>query len=170
MLNFTSNHDENSWQGSAIERIHYLLEPLTVLTFLLPGIPLIYSGQEAGNYRRLKFFDKDRIDWQEDKMFDLYKILVDIRKQNPDLWSHCNIQKIENDTNDTVVSLQISDHKQISKVILFLNLSNKNQTFYIKCGKYTGNFTNLISKENCKINCHNAVNLKAFGYKILESV
>jgi len=72
-LNFTCNHDENSWQGSAIERLHYYLEPLTILTFTLPGIPLIYSGQEAGNYRRLKFFDKDEIEWKEDKMTPLYQ-------------------------------------------------------------------------------------------------
>ncbi len=84
-LNFTSNHDENSWQGSAIERIHYYLEPLTILTFILEGNPLIYSGQEAGNYRRLKFFDKDEIEWKEDKMFDLYQKLAHFKRSHPAL-------------------------------------------------------------------------------------
>lgn len=55
LMRFISNHDENSWQGSELERLAYFLEPMAVIYFTLPGIPLIYSGQEAGNYRRLAF-------------------------------------------------------------------------------------------------------------------
>ena len=84
---FTSNHDENSWNGSEIERLHYGLEAYTVLCFTLTGMPLIYSGQEAGNYRRLKFFDKDEITWKQDKMFALFQRLVHLKKTTPALWS-----------------------------------------------------------------------------------
>ncbi len=170
LLNFTSNHDENSWQGSAIERLHYYLEPLTILTFLLPGLPLIYSGQEAGNYRRLEFFDKDKIDWKEDKMFSFYKSLVGLRNQNPGLWDQGNIEMIENDTKDAIISCQISDFEKTKKVISFLNLSSSVQTFFLKCGEYNGNFRNVITKENYKLNCQNSINLKAYSYLILELI
>ncbi|MEZ5082497.1 MAG: alpha-amylase family glycosyl hydrolase [Bacteroidales bacterium] len=123
-LNFTSNHDENSWQGSAIERLHYYLEPLTVLTFLLPGLPLIYSGQEAGNHRRLKFFDKDEIEWKKDKMFGLYQILAgSIRSQNLDS-NASQIRIIKNDQPEEILSFERQEEN--ARFLVFLNLSDRN--------------------------------------------
>lgn len=167
-LNFTSNHDENSWQGSAIERLHYYLEPLTILTFLLPGIPLIYNGQEAGNYSRLKFFDKDEIEWKDDKMYSLYQKLIELRLGNLDLWSEGKIEKIENDSDECIISFQISGRKNENKVIVFLNLSDEDYDFYIKCGDYIGNFMDVFDKTDYNLNCHNSINLKAFSYLVLE--
>jgi glycosidase len=167
-LNFTSNHDENSWQGSAIERLHYFLEPLTVLTFLLPGIPLIYNGQEAGNYRRLKFFDKDKIQWKDDKMYSLYQKLIELGKRNPILWSEGQVELIENNSNDSIISFQLSAQKGYNKVMGFLNLSEREQDFYIKCEGYNGSFMNLFDKTDYNLKCHNTINLKAFSYLVLE--
>ena len=86
-LMFISNHDENSWNGSEIERLGPALEVLAVLIFTLPGMPLLYSGMEAGNNRRLSFFDKDCIIWQPDKIALLYTRLANLRLHNPALWS-----------------------------------------------------------------------------------
>lgn len=63
LLRFTSNHDENSWNGSEMERMGDAHKCLAALTYVLDGMPLIYSGQEAGSARRLEFFEKDLIDW-----------------------------------------------------------------------------------------------------------
>ena len=82
---FTSNHDENSWNGSAIERYGDAAEVFAVLTFTLNGMPLIYSGQEAGNDRRLDFFNKDQITWQDHPLANVYKTLANLRKNNPAL-------------------------------------------------------------------------------------
>ena len=60
---FTSNHDENSWNGTEFERMGDAVSTFTVLTYVLPGMPLIYNGQEVGFNRRLEFFEKDNIDW-----------------------------------------------------------------------------------------------------------
>ncbi|MCD4663832.1 MAG: alpha-amylase, partial [Bacteroidales bacterium] len=118
LLNFTSNHDENSWQGSAIERLHYFLEPLTVLTFLLPGIPLIYNGQEAGNYRRLKFFDKDEIEWKEDKMSPFYQKLNELRRKHatPQIGE---IKAIKTDAPENILAFTCFTDK--NRLIVFLN-------------------------------------------------
>ncbi len=63
---FTSNHDENSWNGTEFERMgDDAAETFAVLTYMLPGMPLIYSGQEVGLNRRLQFFEKDSIDWAD---------------------------------------------------------------------------------------------------------
>lgn len=61
---FTTNHDENSHSGSEYERMGDAARAFAVLCCTWNGLPLIYSGQELPNYKRLKFFDKDQIDWK----------------------------------------------------------------------------------------------------------
>lgn len=167
-LNFTSNHDENSWQGSSIERLHYYLEPLTVLSFFLPGIPLIYSGQEAGNYRRLEFFDKDEIEWKTDKMFALYQRLVGIHSDLYEYPSHTNFTKIENDASDSIMSIGLSNDKD--QYVVLLNLSDKDTKFYLKCSNINGYWMDLVKNEKVEFNCHNQQQIAAFSYIILRKI
>ena len=47
-MRFTTNHDENSWNGTEFERLGDAASTFAALTFLIPGMPLIYSGQETG--------------------------------------------------------------------------------------------------------------------------
>lgn len=61
MMNMVTNHDLNSWEGTEYERYGKFLPAMTALTYMLPGMPLIYSGQEAGLNRALEFFEKDCI-------------------------------------------------------------------------------------------------------------
>src|SRR5690606_22266038 len=61
LMNFVTNHDENSWNGTIGERLGDASGLMTTLTYMVPGMPLIYSGQEYGLDHRLKFFEKDSI-------------------------------------------------------------------------------------------------------------
>src|SRR5205085_7824359 len=64
---FTSNHDENSWNGTEYEKYGDHAKALAVFSATYNNsIPLIYSGQELPNIKRLKFFVKDEIAWHED--------------------------------------------------------------------------------------------------------
>ena len=82
-LLFTSNHDENSWSGTEFERMGEAVLQMAVLTFVLPGIPLIYTGQEAGNTKRLEFFEKDYIQPSDSVFFeDFYKGLITFKKSS----------------------------------------------------------------------------------------
>ena len=60
-MRFTTNHDFNSWNGTDAQLYGDAWLPLAVLTFALPGMPLIYGGQEARLDKRLEFFEKDPI-------------------------------------------------------------------------------------------------------------
>ncbi len=87
-MNFTSNHDENSWQGTEFERMGNAARTFAALTYLLPGIPLIYSGQETGFDRRLAFFEKDSINWNNLQEFtSFYQSMNQLRKNNSALYS-----------------------------------------------------------------------------------
>ncbi|MEZ5196130.1 MAG: hypothetical protein R2764_06945 [Bacteroidales bacterium] len=150
-LNFTSNHDENSWQGSAIERLHYFFEPLTVLTFLLPGFPLIYSGQEAGNYRRLLFFDKDEVLWKEDKMMNLYSKLVRLKKNHPVLKENYTIERIDTDAENHVLAL--SGGNESGRIIFIANISDMETQFFIKCNTHIKKLKDLLMNHSSPFFC-----------------
>lgn len=83
---FTSNHDENSWNGTEFEKYGNLAYPLAVFSCTWNGIPLIYSGQELPNHKRLDFFDKDQIEWNQiPELHDFYKKLLEIHSVHPAL-------------------------------------------------------------------------------------
>ena len=86
-MTFTSNHDENSWNGTDRELYGDGADAMAVLAATLPGMPLVYSGQEAGLDKRLLFFDKDRIDWGNTSRSALYRQLLSLKKRHPALVS-----------------------------------------------------------------------------------
>jgi glycosidase len=82
-LFFTSNHDENSWNGTEYEKYGKTAHAWAVFTQTWQGIPLIYSGQESPNTMRLKFFDKDPIEWNHPPLLqEFYRTLLSLRKRN----------------------------------------------------------------------------------------
>lgn len=81
-LFFTSNHDENSWNGTEYEKYGITAKAWAVFTCTWQGMPLIYSGQENPNLKRLAFFDKDLIEWQSTPaLTSFYQSLLQLRKQ-----------------------------------------------------------------------------------------
>jgi alpha-amylase len=62
-LLFVTNHDENSWNGTIAERMGENGDAMAVLAGTWFGMPLMYSGQAAGLSKRLRFFEKDTVDF-----------------------------------------------------------------------------------------------------------
>ena len=80
---FTSNHDENSWNGTEFERMGANHRPAFVLAATLRGtMPLVYSGQELGNDRRLRFFDKDTLARRDPGAAAFYASMFDLKHRN----------------------------------------------------------------------------------------
>lgn len=84
---FTNNHDINSWDDTDRRLYGPAYKALAVLTFTLPGMPLIYGGQEAGLDKKLEFFEKDPIDWKTRELEGFYAGLIKLKKRNPALWN-----------------------------------------------------------------------------------
>lgn len=87
LMNFTSNHDENSWSKTEYDRMGSSAEQMAVLTYFLPGMPLTYSGQEAASKKVLRFFDKDTIDFSQLPLKDFYGQLNKIKHEHKALWN-----------------------------------------------------------------------------------
>lgn len=126
---FTSNHDLNSWDGSDEELYGPAHDALSVLSFTLPGMPLIYGGQEAGNTHRLLFFDRDPIDWKTRARAPFYRGLVELRHGNPALASGSAGGPLEFIASDNPAVLAFSRHKGRNLVTVVVNLSAERQAY-----------------------------------------
>ncbi len=166
---FISNHDENSWNGSEIERLNFGLEAFAVLIFTLPGMPLIYSGMEAGNYRRLEFFDKDCIEWKQDKMAALYTKLAHLRMHNPALWSlqpKTDFQILTTDRDDKI--LFFKRESSGNKVLVVVNLSEEHLDFQLTGLGFQGNYTDVIHEIAVILGDTPCLSLEPWGYKVWQ--
>jgi glycosidase len=164
---FTSNHDENSWNGTEWERMGDATAVMTVLTYTFPGMPLIYSGQEAGSSKRLKFFERDPIEWKQHHFFPLYQQLNKLKKDNPALWNPGfggNYTRLKTEKDSQVLAFK----REIgtNSVIVLLNLSPEKVTIKLSPeevkGKYTDSFMGKMVKPGAI-----AFELLPWGYYIL---
>ena len=147
-MNFTSNHDENSWNGTEFERMGDATDLFAAFTYVVPGMPMIYTGQMSGNHHRLEFFEKDVIDRVENApQKALYKGLNDLRANNPALWSNEKGAEMvrltaDNDKVFACVRTKSCPKHGDNTVIAIMNMSAEPQTV-------TLDLTNLEGEYNC---------------------
>lgn len=169
-MNFLTNHDENSWNGTVEERYGEGAKAFAVLCWTTPGMPLIYSGQEAGLNKRLKFFEKDTIDFSNLVYEDFYTKLNNLKANNKALLAGKEggmlVQLSENQNPDVIA---FKREKDGDKVVVVLNLSNKNQNFSISADELNGNFKNLFSGEELTITDGLELNMKPWEYMLLTN-
>jgi glycosidase len=126
-MNFTTNHDENSWNGTVFERFGDGHKAYAVLAFTVYGMPLIYSGQEAGLNKRLAFFEKDTIDWSDIEFEMFYTNLLKLKKENPALYNgiYGGVPEFVSTGNSNVVAYKRM--KDRNSVYVVINLSKEAQ-------------------------------------------
>lgn len=146
-LNFITNHDENSWNGTEFERLGGAVKQMAVLSFVLPGMPLIYTGQEVGLSKRLEFFIKDTVNWEDPENYSLfYKNLIAMRDAHPAMYAPAAgapIKILEAD-NENVLAFRRSNN--IDSFTAIFNFSSEPVTVQIEGLSY---------------------NLEGYGYKIV---
>ncbi len=169
-LMFTSNHDENAWNGTELERLNYGLETFTVLYFTLTGIPLIYSGQEAANTKRLSIFEKDEIEWKDDKMFNLYSKLISLKKNTEALWSGpYGGGLVVFDTRNGGSTLSYMRKDDDCKILVILNLSGHEQFAHLHDSRLEGYYHEIFTNQSFKIYDDYYFRLKPWEYIVMVS-
>jgi glycosidase len=83
-LRFNTNHDKNAWDAPAVTKFGPDgLKLSAVLVNTIPGVPLIYNGEEVANDRKLSLFEKVSIDWMRPAgMRELYRKLFRLRREH----------------------------------------------------------------------------------------
>ena len=139
-MNFITNHDENSWNGTEFERMGEAVKLMTVLCYFLPGMPMIYTGQLSGNHHRLEFFEKDVIDIDEEyAQADLYQSLNAMREHNKALFSpECGapLERIACDNEHIFAAKRSLKGKYVDNTVMaVMNFSDQPQTVTLEDGK-----------------------------------
>ena len=126
LMNFTSNHDENTWAGTVFNRYGDGAKTFAALTYFLPGIPLIYNGQEYGLNKRLEFFEKDFIPKKQSDFYDFYSNLNSIKKENNilDIDSEIKFEIIETNNKNLICYKRTKNNDSMYFVA---NLSEESQ-------------------------------------------
>ena len=167
-MQFTSNHDENSWNGTETERFGNKRFLYAVLAATIEGMPLVYSGQESDFNRRLKFFDKDQIDWGKYPLNDFYTKLLQLNKNNQALWNGQfggQVQFESSPDNDNV--LIFVREKNGQKVVVLLNFSDKEQQHRISKDFSVGSYKSLFEKnKKVSLKREQQITLKPLEYRV----
>jgi glycosidase len=167
---FTTNHDENSWNGSEYEKYGDMAKALAVFSFTWNGMPMIYSGQELPNLKRLQFFDKDPIEWNgKYELHDFYKTLLTLKTNNPALSG--------GDPAVTTFLLHTGAEKNIlaylrkngnNEVLVLLNFSKDRIRFQVKDEQVSGHYNNVFSKIDNDFSGEKYFELQPWEYQVYE--
>jgi glycosidase len=128
-MTFTANHDTNSWHNHDAAHFGAAFPAMAVLVATLPGMPLIYSGQESGLHKILKFFEKDAIEWQSFQHEKLYTMLLDLKKKHPALHNGLVGAPVEVFETENPQVFAFRRQKGINVVSVQVNLSSQIQSF-----------------------------------------
>ena len=162
---FTSNHDENSWNGTEYEKYGEMAMPLAVFSCTWPGVFLMYSGQELPNRKRLEFFDRDPLSWTDaPALHDFFKQLLQLRAMHPAF------------ATDTALRLHSSHDSQVfcylrqtggHAILVVLNLSAyRHWDFSIRDARLKGTLTELFSGKEQDFSIDAGIDLEPWSYGV----
>ena len=166
---FTANHDENSWNGTEYEKYGEAAKALAVFSVTWRGIPLVYSGQEIPNLKRIQFFDKDPIEWKPElTMEPFYKSLLQIRKRNVAISAAIDAACIFITTSADQQVLSFLRRKGNNEVLVLLNMSSANIDAQITDQQVTGKFKDALAAKQKDFTKDRAFQLNAWDYAVYE--
>jgi glycosidase len=169
---FIDNHDENSWNGTVFERLGENVRNLAVISFTVPGMPLIYSGQEIGIDRRLEFFEKDPIVWPSQDQWGksewevFYKRLVELKTQNPALWTAgagAPIVPLHLDNSDVIA---FARSYLGNDVIVIVNLDSNPHFQSLELGDLAGDYTEFFSGDSIQFASEATIEMEPNFFKV----
>ena len=168
-MRFTTNHDENSWNGTEYERLGEGARTFAVFTFTFPGIPLVYTGQESAMNKRLRFFDKDTIPWGNYPLEPFYSVLMQLKKKNDLIAS--------GDSGGQFIKVATSNDKQVysflrtkygRKLFVLLNFSEIGQNVVLKGADFAGKYKEIFTGQQKEWKAGDKVFLEPWQYLVYE--
>lgn len=168
LLNFITNHDENSWQGTEYERMGNGVNCFAAFSYIVPGMPLIYTGQEAALKKRLRFFEKDTINWNDTTLYSFYRRLNDLKHTNNALVAGYKDNvfeySVDTITNTAILFRQTGD----DKVIGAFNFSDNIVKVRVPIKEALGKYHDVFNHDKIFVKKDTYFTLNPWGFSILE--
>lgn len=163
LMNHITNHDLNSWEGTEFDRLGEGVRAFAVLTYTLKGMPLIYTGQEVGMNRALKFFEKDKApDWTKNETFEFYKKLNELKHTQAALSAGDKGGEMVRYFTDSPNVYIFARKLPASEVLVYLNLGKEPATLSFKRNAPIGVFKDYFLGKKA----HLPVTLAPWEYKV----
>jgi hypothetical protein len=166
---FTSNHDENSWSGTEFERMGANHLPAFVVAATLRGsLPLVYTGQEASLKKRLRFFEKDTVDWKGASLAPFYRAMIDLKHRNSALWNGAyggNERKLEISGADKVYAYTRT--RDSNTVLVTVNFGDAPATVSYRDLSPAGTYTDWFDRKAYPLAATGELAIPAHGYRVL---
>lgn len=167
LMNFVTNHDENSWAGTVRDRMGDAAETFVALSYTIPGMPLIYSGQEYDLDHQLKFFEKDSIPKTKGVMWPLLEKLGALKNTSKALHGGKNAASYTRlETSNDANILAFLREKDGERVIFISNLSQEPRSFTVAA---EGQFTDYMASEAYEMTPEGELQFDAWEFKILTN-
>lgn len=144
--NMTSNSELNSREGTEFDRYGDAAQAFAVLTYTLPGLPMIYTGQEAGADHSFSLTAPDSVpDYgMNPHIRQLYTQLNKLRREHRALWQGAgkepSFKQIQTSSPDIIAFEREKDN---DRILVVANLSNSVQPL-----KFSGRAPNLTNMRN----------------------
>lgn len=168
-LHFIDNHDENSWNGTVEERLGSSKHAMLALIFTVPGMPLVYSGQEVNLNKRLEFFEKDEIKWENYSNEEILTKLIHLKLENKALWNGDAGGDIEFLTTSDERVLSYTRVKEDNIIVVILNLSDKEREISVTMKEEFEGINLMTSKKMMLSNGMNTLKLGPWEFIVLSN-
>lgn len=165
LMNFITNHDENSWNGTIRERMGDASEAILAMSYTIPGMPLIYSGQEYDLNHRLRFFKKDTIPKTKGKAWPVLERLGKLKNTNPALnggKKAASYKRLSTSADEQVLAFK--REKEDENLVFLANMNKEEVNFNIN---YEGEFEDYMNSKGFEIKQGEEIKLAPWEYKIL---
>jgi glycosidase len=169
---FSSNHDENAWDNPDVVKFGVEGAKLAaVVVNTLPGVPLLYNGQEVGNAVKLGLFEKVTIDWNAHPEFrGFYTELYALRKANQTLRMG-EMKRVVSTEGAHVYSFLRSQGRESIAVVYNFSPSAVTTVVTLPASKSEYRLKPLLTAPTTSftINVNNvSLSLPAFGYAVYK--
>lgn len=169
-LTFTTNHDENSWAGSEFERLGpNALAAWVVAATVERSLPLVYTGQEDANAKRLAFFEKDTVRPGGAPLDDFFRTLLTLKRRTPALhnapWGGAQAT-LAHEAGDRV--LAFTRGGEGSAVAVFVNFRDAPATVAYRGLTAPGAYVDAFSGVREALGATGTVSVPAHGWRVFS--
>jgi glycosidase len=166
---FTSNHDENSWQGTEFERMGENHKPAFVLSATAErGMPLLYTGQEVSLKKRLRFFEKDTVDWSGPSLADFYRSVLELKDSQKALengaWGG---EQTALKTNGGSRVYAFTRTSGANTVLVAVNFGDDAASVAYQGLPQPGDYTDWFDERKIALAANGNLDIPAHGYRVL---
>ncbi len=168
-MTFTSNHDENSWQGTEFERMGANHIPAFIIAATSErSFPLLYSGQEAALNKRLRFFEKDTIAWNQLPFAQFYRAMFELKATQPALRNGAlggDQINLAHDGGERVYAYTRT--AGVNTVVVFVNFGDAAREVTYRGLARTGRYRDWFGRSSLSLAASGKVMVPANSFRIL---